>query len=272
MTSFYTELKNRTVISVTGADAAPFLQGLITNDIDKAGTDHWIYSCFLTPQGKFLFDFFILKTVEGYLLDVEKKRYQEFLMRLTMFKLRSDVELNDCSDQYEIYAFWGSGETLGYSDPRHKKMGTRMIVKIPSNIQTTAQSVDFSDYDQHRLTLGVPDGSRDMIPQRSGMLESNMDRLNALDWEKGCYMGQELTARTHYRGLIKRRLMPFLYEGDTPEFGDDILYDGQRIGQIRSTCNGYGLALMKIEAVDQMVEKDRPAKSNKTTIKVINLS
>lgn len=254
----YCHLKNRTVISVTGADAADFLQGLITNDIYKARGDQPIYACFLTPQGKFLFDFFIKPIEGGYILDVEAERHKEFLMRLTMFKLRSDVVLEDLSDQYQIFAIWGQETPTisGYPDPRLSELGKRIFVKSGEPLPQ-GQEVDFDDYDHHRLLLGVPDGSRDMIPERSGMLECNMDLLHALDWEKGCYMGQELTARTYYRGLIKRRLMPFSYDSQAPEFGAKITYQDEKIGEVRSTCNGVGLALVKIEQAQESVENQR---------------
>lgn len=265
---FYTHLKNRTVISITGSDATHFLQGLITNDINKASSDHLIYSCFLTPQGKFLFDFFILKTDDGYLLDVEARRHKEFLMRLTMFKLRSDVVLTDLSDQYLVYGAWGQGIIGGYIDPRLDALGHRFMIKNNDD-KPNGNDVEFDEYDQHRLRLCVPDGSRDIIPERSAMLESNMDRLNALDWDKGCYMGQELTARTHYRGLIKRRLMTFTYQGNAPEFGAIITYNDEKIGEVRSTCNGVGLALMKIEQAQISIAVDDNVMVNDQALQIL---
>ncbi len=269
MTKAYcTQLSNRTVIAVKGPDSAAFLQGLITNDINKATKESLVYSCFLTPQGKFLFDFFILKIEDGYLFDVEAGRHKEFLMRLTMFKLRADVMLVDLSDQYQVYAAWGGNISDGYSDPRHPKLGHRIIQPISDSLALDLEGVDFDMYDYHRLLLGVSDGSRDMIPERSGMLESNMDVFNALDWDKGCYMGQELTARTHYRGLVKRRLIPFTYEDHAPEFGAVITAGDEKIGEVRSTCMGAGLALAKVEQANMAIKKETQIKAGGVIIKL----
>lgn len=255
--TFQTHLKNRTVISITGADAPEFLQGLITNDIHKVSDDQAIYSCFLTPQGKFLFDFLIVPTEGGYLLDVEAGRHKEFIMRLTIYKLRSDVVITDLSDQYDIYAVWGDAPAGGFVDPRHEKLGRRVIMSKGDDLPS-GEASDFNEYDMHRLCLGVPDGSRDLIPERSAMLESNMDVLNALDWDKGCYMGQELTARTHYRGLVKKRLVTFSYQGTAPDFGAIITYNDVKIGDVRSTCSGVGLALVKIEEAQASIGQGEP--------------
>lgn len=267
----FTKLTNRTVISITGDDSSDFLQGLITNDIYKVVDDTMIYSCFLTPQGKFLFDFFIVKTDGGYLLDVEAGRHKEFLMRLMIYKLRSDVTINDLSEQYNIYGAWGEGASGGYTDPRQDGLGQRFILAQGDDLPEGEQ-VAFDVYDHHRLNLGAPDGARDMTPERSGMLESNMDHMSALDWDKGCYMGQELTARTYYRGLVKRRLISFTYTGDAPEFGTVIRYQDIKIGDIRSTCNGLGLASVKCVEAQASIDSGDVVLADDQEIYLVNQS
>src|SRR5439155_25745083 len=110
--------------------------------------------------------------------------------------------------------------------------------------------VDFAAYDRHRLTLGIPDGSRDLVPDKSILLEAGFDELNGVDWQKGCYVGQELTARTKYRGLIKKRLFPVHIEGPAPPPGTMVTAEGRDAGEIRSSRDGEGLALLRLEAVD----------------------
>lgn len=237
-------MQGRGLIHVEGPDRIAFLQGLVTNNVERATAGELVYACLLTPQGKFLHDFFIHDGGDFLLLDCEGgARAQDLYTRLNKFRLRSKVQLS-VEDNHPVYAVVNA--PIGLSDPRHAEMGYRSFEKpdVPEQ--------PFAAWDAHRITLGVPDGSRDMEVEKSTLLECNLDKLNAVDWDKGCYMGQELTARMHYRGLAKKHLYPVRIGGGCPESGTD-LYEGDTlIGEMRSSCGEIGLALLKDDAVQKL--------------------
>jgi tRNA-modifying protein YgfZ len=236
------ELPYRGVIEIGGEDKATFLQGLISNDINLVMPTQAIYATLLTPQGRFLFDFFITEKNGTFLLDVESAHLEALLKKLSLFKLRSKVILKARPD-LKIYALWGEGNLPmeAYPDPRLKVLGARLIGQTEPNALV-------EEYDLHRLKLGVPEGGIDMLPEKAILLESGLDELNAVSWTKGCYMGQELTARTKYRGLVRKRLFPVKIEGPAPENGAEVFLGDTPVGEMRSSRNGYGLALLRIEA------------------------
>jgi len=235
-------LPHRGVIEIEGEDKKAFLQGLISNDINLVTPEQAIYATLLTPQGRFLFDFFITEKDGTFLLDVESARLEPLLKKLSLFKLRSKVTLKARQD-LKVYAIWGEGFPLeAYPDPRLEALGARLMGEATPNSSAEA-------YDLHRLKLGVPEGGIDLLPEKAILLESGLDELNAISWTKGCYMGQELTARTKYRGLVRKRLFPVKIEGPAPNNGAEVFLGDTPMGEMRSSRNGYGLALLRIEAV-----------------------
>lgn len=233
--AYYVSLPGRGLIHIEGSDSHDFLQGLVTNDIRKLGPGKALYACLLTPQGKYAHDFFVQEGDGFILLDCEGgERAKDLYERLKSHKLREDVQLS-VEEQNTVYAGYETG--MGIEDPRHEALGTRSFEQPPY------EEKPFETYDELRISLTIPDGSRDMIPERSTMLECNLDKLNALDWEKGCYMGQELTARTHYRGLTKKHLYTVNFDGPAPAPFSE-LPNG---GEMRSSCGQIGLALLKDE-------------------------
>lgn len=280
-------LTQRGVLCVRGDDRHVFLQGLISNDINLCVNGKMIYAALLTPQGKFLHDMFIVDSGESFLIDCEGGNHAEDLLRrLRVHKLRAKVTFENASDQFDVWAMWGedrlhmsevvwrkpearqstsqnlsSGpldpgfcrhETNSYVDPRLESLGSRMIV--PRGHMPICDIVDFIAYDKHRLMHGVPNGSRDMVIEKSTLLEGNFDLLNGISWTKGCYMGQELTARMHYRALVKKRLYPVNIVGPAPEFDTPITLDGQKVGEMRSSCGDVGLALLELEKTNGPLE------------------
>lgn len=226
-TAFFTRLKNRALLKISGQDAKKFLQGLITNDIDLLERVPCLYACILTPQGKFLYDFFIYKNEDGYAVDCEGgQRAQDLSKLLTMYRLRADVDIN-VTETCDVYAVFGA-PNIGTPDPRSPKLGTRSFTK-----PETMEEQPFDEWDRRRIELTIPDGSRDLVPQKSTMDEANMDTLNAISYDKGCYLGQELTARMHYRGLGKKHLQTVKLDA-LPENAE-----------LRSTCGDMGIALVK---------------------------
>jgi len=264
----YALLPDRGVLTIAGEDHREFLQGLISNDVNKVDAAHAGYAAFLTPQGKYLHDFFLAQHDDSLLLDGEAERLPDLLRRLKMYRLRAKVDLADVSDGWIVAALYGDGcaEALGldgetasapldggvaYLDPRLAAAGARAVLPRDTAEETLAgagfTAATSEDYDAHRLSLGLPDGSRDLALEKSILLESGFEELNGVDWDKGCYMGQELTARTKYRGLIKKRLLPVRIDGPAPAPGTPITAGERDAGEMRSSRDGRGLALLRLE-------------------------
>jgi len=239
-------LPDRAVIEVSGADRVSFLQGLVSNDVAEAAPGRSVWAALLTPQGKWLADFFILADGGRLLLDCEAGQAAMLTQRLTRFRLRAEVAVQPVPLQ--VYAGWGgAGPEAGIAapDPRTPDAGWRVLSDVPLPADGTAK-----DWDRHRLALGLPDGSRDMEAEKTTLLEAGFDELHGVSWTKGCYMGQELTARTKYRGLLKRRLAPVRIDGPVPPPGTPVLRAGVEVGAMRSAVAGLGLALLRLDAIE----------------------
>lgn len=235
-------LPKRGVIRIYGEDRLVFLQGLVTQDMRRASSDQMLYSCLLTPQGKYLADFFVTQADDAILLDIDRSLLTDVIKRLSMFKLRSRVVIEDVSEHYHVSAVWQTDKPLGqfvYVDPRATDIGWRVLGKVDGQ----------DDYMLWQMQNGLPDVA-DFVRERTSMLEANMDLLNALSWEKGCYMGQELTARTHYRGLIKKRLLPIRFTQDVSIEPDTAVEkSGKIIGHTRSQHKNQALVQLQLEAL-----------------------
>ena len=243
-------LPERGVVELMGedapGDAQAFLQGLVSNDVTEAAPGHALWAALLTPQGKWLADFFVSAEAGRLLLDCERAQAPELVRRLTRFRLRAKVALRDASADFAVLAGWGGAAAPDGAapDPRLEAAGWRWLAPAGTTGDASA-----ADYDLHRLALGLPDGSRDLEAEASILLEAGFDELHGVSWTKGCYMGQELTARTRYRGLVKRRLVPVGVTGPLPPRGTPILLAGAEVGEMRSGRDGLGLALLRLGAL-----------------------
>jgi folate-binding protein YgfZ len=245
-------LPARTVVAISGEDRVLFLQGLVSNDVAESAPGRAVWAALLTPQGKWLADFFILSDGKRLLLDCERAQAPMLLQRLSRYRLRSRAVLTETDLQ--VFVAWdGTPEFDGIvaRDPRLEEAGWRILSPLQIVVNATQE-----EWDLHRVSLGLPDGSRDMEPEKSVLLEAGFDELNGLSWTKGCYMGQELTARTKYRGLVKRRLVPVRIDGAVPPNGTPILQDGREVGTMRSNIGQLGLALVRLEALDGVLTAD----------------
>lgn len=253
--TFAAPLSHRTLIRIGGADRYAFLQGLLSNDVMKASEDRAVYAALLSPQGKFLHDLFLLHVADAFWVDCEAGRAEDLLRRLNAYKLRSKVTFENLTDRSDVWAIWGGAHSAPqtFVDPRLPELGMRAFVE-KNKIPVGPIISDFSVYDERRLHAGVADGSRDMEIEKSTLAEGNFDFLNGVDWKKGCYVGQELTARMHYRGLAKRRLFPVRVEGAPIAFGAQIEGDGE----MRSSCHKHGLALLKTEDAQKAINEEKP--------------
>lgn len=257
----YTRL-NRAVLSVAGEDRRTFLQGLISNDINKAGPDRAIWAAFLTPQGKFLWDLFVVEAKDAFLVDVEAGRAEDFRKKLSLYKLRAKVTITVVED-LAVYAVLDGGaigltgeagtacafgDGVAYLDPRLPQLGARVVLASAEPLQAAGLTeAPLAVWDVLRLGLGVPDGSRDLVVDKALLLENGFDELGGVDFNKGCYMGQELTARTKYRGLVKKRLLPVVIQGDAPEAGTPIMAGDVEAGEMHSSNGPVGLAMIRLE-------------------------
>jgi len=245
--TYLAALPDRGVIVIEGPDRTDFLQGLVSNDVAAVAPGHAVWAAFLSPQGKWLADFFVSADGERLLLDCEQAQAAMLVQRLSRYRLRSQVTLRDASTDWTVHAAWGDAPPAAdffYRDPRLPEAGWRMLAASPLPVTASAE-----DYDRHRLALGLPDGARDLESDKTVLLEAGFDELGGVSWSKGCYMGQELTARTKYRGLIKRRLVPVRVAGALPAPGTAVLRDGVEIGTMRSGRDGLGLATLRLDAL-----------------------
>jgi len=268
----YSVPDDRGIIAVSGEDRFSFLQGLITNDIRGVGAERVIYAALLTPQGKYLHDFFVAAIGDSLYLDCEAARRDDLRRRLSIYRLRAKVALADATANFAVATMLGDSvaSRLGlsdgpgsakpweggivYVDPRLADLGLRAILPRAAIAETLDRlglaRTGPRDFDHLRLALGVPDGSRDLPVEKAILLESGFDELNGIDWEKGCYMGQELTAWTKYRGLVRKRLLPVSIDGPVPAAGSPIMLGDKEAGEMRSGTEGRGLALLRLEYLD----------------------
>lgn len=272
-------LTDRGVISVGGPDRVDFLQGLVSNDVERAVDGQAVWAALLTPQGKFRHDFFLVADGDTILIDCEGgDRLMDLGRTLHKYKLRSDVVLGISEGWSVLAALGGAPEVddgVVFADPRHPEMGWRVLT--PKSAQALADETGFKlgsrpDYDGVRIPLGLPDGSRDMLPDKAILLENGFDELSGVDWNKGCFMGQELTARTKYRGLVKKRLLPVRFgpaeQAGLPGPGAQVLYDDRDAGEIKSVSDGVGLALLRLEAIEKSMAAGQPMTAGGVPVQV----
>jgi len=258
-TNAHIPLAHRGVLRVTGEERAGFLQGLLTGDLMRVSADTALYAALLTPQGKILHDLFIAADGDALLLDVEAARLADLLQRLGRYRLRAKVAFEDVSGRFQVLAVPGGdaalelpprpgacrsrrGGGVAMVDPRHPALGLRLILP-----RDEAASGRFEDYDRLRLELGVGDGSPDFGEGAMFALEANLDCLDGVSFSKGCYVGQEVTARSHHRSLIRRRLRPVRVDGPLPAPGTPVFCGEREAGELRSGRDGLALALLRIE-------------------------
>lgn len=257
----YAVLKSRALIALGGEDWRDFLQGLITQDVETLQPGDLRFAALLTPQGRLLFDLFVVGREDGAWLDVEEQHRAALTMRLTMYRLRAKVTI--AADETPVSVLFGGQDApeSWIADPRLPALGWRGYgAAAPAD----ATTVDEVAYDAHRLALGVP-GPADWGSEKTYPIEANFDLLNGIDFHKGCFVGQETTSRMKRRGQIKNRMLPLTFDGAAPAFDAEVLLGDRRAGEVLSGQDGRAMALVRLDRIDgeltaggKAVQVDRP--------------
>jgi tRNA-modifying protein YgfZ len=257
-------LADRGIVRVTGSDSTKLMQGLVTNDLDGLRDGQARFAGLLSPQGKILFDFLVVRQGSGYLLDVDRSKAGELVKRLTMYKLRADVAIADASASYDVHAVWGpepgapvEAPAISFADPRRPALGRRSLVpsegasdRLPARNAETSCSA----YDALRVEAGVPEGGKDYEFGDTYPHEADFDLLNGLSFTKGCYVGQEIVARMQNKTVVRKRVVKV--SGSEPLVtGADVLLGEVPIGRIGTVDGRSGLAMLRLDRAVEAQEK-----------------
>ena len=264
---YFYKNSNSQFLSIEGEDSNEFLQNLITNDINKCSEDNIIYSCLLSPQGKFLSDFFIFKKDEKYLIETHSFFYEKLLKKLNIYKLRSKVHINEVNNLHS-YSVFGDIQKdqdtfIFNSDPRNKNIGLKLIhLKKNPEIFDNLNEINEEKYHQILIQNTVPLSHYDLEENKSLLLENNFENLNSISWDKGCYVGQEITARMKYRALLKKKIYSLEIKEGSQLIGQLIKDNENEFGKIISIKNDSVLAMLKIELAEIKINKKKQIKTN----------
>ncbi|MGH6800456.1 MAG: YgfZ/GcvT domain-containing protein [Methylocella sp.] len=250
-------LGDRGVVEVGGADAMGFLQRLITNSVLNIPKAEGRYAGLLTPQGKLLFDFFVVPLPEGpeagYLIDCAGEQTADLVKRLNLHKMRAKIAIEDKSEKFAVAAIFGGEGATGiegivYRDTRGPSMGLRIIA--PRAALAKLDRAEASRYEAHRIAQGVPKGGVDFRYGDAFVHDVNLDLMNGVDFKKGCYVGQEVVARVHYRNSARKRIVKIHFGGPAPAQGTQITAGETNIGQVGSTAGAEGLAMVRLDRLE----------------------
>ena len=284
-------LEDRGLISITGEDSKNFLQNIVTNDVEKVSTSNSIFSALFTPQGKYLFEFFLLLTKEGFLLDCDNKFTNEIITYLSKYKLRSKIEIKDISTNHVIGLISlekfteiqndesKNTDTIVYRDspvfidPRNKKLGARILSTL-EKLHLTIKKLDLKiikaeNYFLDAHALGIPIKGVENLKEQLFGLEANFEELKAIDFKKGCYVGQENTARMKLKNKLRRRLLPIKFDQEL-SIGDELKYNNITIGKVLIN-KPMPFALVKLFDPDFSEFNDKDIFINDNKAKLINI-
>lgn len=268
----YCELTDRGVIGVSGDDARHFLQGLITADMDAVAEDTAKFGALLTPQGKILFDFFVVRRGDGYFIDTPKSHCADLAKRLGFYKLRAKVEVADLTTSHRVVALWGAATEPAFDgclfrDPRLAGMGYRAIVSRDGFAAPADWlPADRADYLAHRIGLAVPEAGADYDYGDVFPHDVDMDALNGVDFDKGCYVGQEVVSRMQHRATARRRILAASTGGRFPAAGTEITAAGKVVGVVGSGSKNRGLALIRLDRAKGAIEAGTPIVAGDTEL------
>jgi len=259
-------LADRGVVSVTGAEAVKLLQGVITNDMDLLSVQPAIHAALLTPQGKILFEFFVVKAPDGFWLEVAADKTADLVKRLTLYRLRAKVDIKDRTAEYCAFALWGGAAqavaaatgTLLFPDPRLPALGLRGLAPAPLAPGFAsgggALEVSAQHYHAHRIALGVPEGGKDYTFGDAFPHDADLDQLNGVSFAKGCFVGQEVVSRMQNRSQARKRIVAIV--GDAPLLAGAAITAGAAvIGTVGSVAGSEALALVRLDRAAEAAAK-----------------
>jgi folate-binding protein YgfZ len=273
-------LPDRGVVKVSGEGARDFLNGLVTTDVALLQPGLGRFGALLTPQGKIVADFLITEAASGhgggFLIDCPRALAQTLAAKFGFYKLRAKVTVENLSEGLGVIAAWdgdlATKPDLAFTDPRSAKLGWRILAaeKLAQKVADLigADLVDSAEYEAHRISSGIPRGGLDFMYGDAFPHETNMDRLHGLDFEKGCYVGQEVVSRMEHRGTARTRTIRVIIEGPSPEPGATILAGDKTVGTMGSTAGSNGLALVRTDRVADALEAGVPLSSGGLAIRV----
>ena len=281
-------LDDRAILFINGADSEKYLQNLVSNDIEKVNESKSCFASLLSPQGKFLFDFLIIKHKNGYFLDCEKRIVDQLYKKLVMYKLRSKVEILNLTNEFVVAAFShdkflsidGAKDELGYTlkynedhvllDPRNKKLGGRIIANLEklymSLKKMKLKSSNIEEYYKLSFELGIPQSNTDQLQEKLFGIECNFVELNAIDFKKGCYVGQENTSRIKNKDKLNKRLLPIQVKKGSINSSDPITSNNVEIGKVL-IAKKFSFALMKFK--DKEFEYNKEFRCGKANIEIL---
>jgi folate-binding protein YgfZ len=274
-------LPDRGVVKVDGDDARKFLNGLVTSDIAKVTPEAASFTALLTPQGKIIVDFILAEAPPadggGFFLGCPRALAPTLLQRLNFYKLRAKVMIEDLSETLGVLAVWdGDAATeygLCYRDPRLAALGLRRMLPLDLAAEAAAELgaklVEAAAYEAHRIALGVPRGGLDFIYGDAFPHETDMDQFGGVDFDKGCFVGQEVVSRIENRGTARNRVVPVAFDGFAPEAGTPVSAGGKTVGTFGSSAQGRGLAMLRLDRVGDAVAAGEPLVAGGVQIRLV---
>ena len=257
MTTYWARLENRAVLKVTGAECEDFLQNLVTQDVTRAQPQA---AALLTPQGKLAFDFILQPVEDGFLIDCAAEGAEAFVKKLNLYKLRRDVEI--AVTELPVQVVWSDPTNTQvpeierlFEDPRSARLGLRCLGASPADLSDyTASSAQ--NWAKFRLSLGVPEGPTEMPPGTIFPMEFGFERMGAIDFQKGCFVGQEVASRVHRKGSLRKTLHPAVFDNAVPPVGTPIMNDDRNVGEIIAGHDRQALVLVRTDALTASLRAD----------------
>ena len=277
-TEYYFINNDTRFINIAGDDRQEFLQGLITNDINACNRNNPIYSCILSPQGKFLADFFVIELDGSYLIEIHNQFFDNILQKLQLYKLKSKVIISENNSYLSCVLFINKkiavpNHLISFQDPRNNNIGIRYILNTDNSSSLKKLGftpVDINYYKEILMKNLIPYSPDDLIVNKSLLLENNFQNINAISWDKGCYVGQEITARMKYRALLKKKIYTLEIISGSVQVGEKITINDISIGEIISITKKFSIAMLKIDAANVIIKNDKVIDLSNAIVKIIH--
>lgn len=269
-TNHIVPLTDRGVVRITGADATTLLDGLVTNSLARLDNQPAIHTGLLAPQGKILFDFFVIAIADGFLIDIDRAHADDLIKRLTFYRLRADVQFENVSDSLSVAALWPAVERLpggvvGVPDPRNAELGLRLVLPTERLAEIPAETTTEAAYHAHRIAVGIPEAGLDYALGDTFPHEALYDQLHSIDFKKGCFVGQEVVSRMQHRGTARKRAMRV--RADAPLVTGEAIEAGEaKIGTLGSASGAAAIAMIRLDRASEALAQGIAVRAGETAI------